>query len=49
MKIKIEVPDDLRAMTICFISNCEEGFKMSNRIYDSDDIDEMKLESEDKQ
>ena len=49
MEIKIEVPDDLKAMTVCFFTNCKEGFKLSNEIYDSNDIAKMKFESEGKQ
>ena len=44
MKIQIEVPDKLQAMNICFISSCDEGFKMSNAIYDSDDVEKLKNE-----
>ena len=44
MRIQIEVPDNLEAMNILFVTHDERGYMLSNQLYDTDMVDELKKE-----
>ena len=45
MRIEIEVPDNLEAMNILFVTHDDQGYTLRNRLYDSDMVYELMNEA----
>jgi hypothetical protein len=41
MRIQIEVPDNLEAMSILFVTHDEQGYTLRNSLYNSDMVSEL--------